>query len=202
MPTSDTERRLRALEAMLARLVRVGEVVSTNPERGAVRVKFPDAGNTVSAELPVMARKTHRDKDYQMPDIGEPVLCLFLPIGPEVGFVLGATPTAKHTPPVASQDKWHKSWDDGTWLEYDRASHKLSVHVEGAVKVVAVGDMQAEVGGDATVTAQGNAVVDAALIDFKGGNGGATKGVVQGDCRCAFTGAPHPMISATVKGSR
>ncbi len=30
---------------------------------------------------------------------------------------------------------------------------------------------------------------------------GLTKGVVQGDCICAFTGGPHPMTSLTVKAS-
>lgn len=37
-------------------------------------------------------------------------------------------------------------------------------------------------------------------IDMDGGSGG-TKGVVQGGCLCAFTGAPHGQFSATVKAS-
>lgn len=225
MQTSDTERRLRALEATLARLVRVAEVVSTNPGRGAVCVKFLDAGGTVSAWLPVLARKTHRDADYQMPDIGQPVLCLFLPGGREVGFVLGSAYTARHQPPVASQDKWHKSWEDGTWLEYDRAGHVLSGHVEGDVQIdvsggieisagenreIVVsknqdlethGDKTDTVGGSYTITVQGRAAVEAESIELRGGNGGAAKGIVQADCLCAFTGAPHPMISSNVKGS-
>lgn len=38
-------------------------------------------------------------------------------------------------------------------------------------------------------------------IELDGG-GGAVKGIVQGDCICALTGAPHIMVSATVKGSK
>lgn len=32
--------------------------------------------------------------------------------------------------------------------------------------------------------------------------GGTAKGIVQADCVCAYTGQPHPMVSATVKGSK
>jgi len=34
------------------------------------------------------------------------------------------------------------------------------------------------------------------------GSGGTPKGIVQGDCLCAFTGQPHAMISITVKGTK
>lgn len=40
-----------------------------------------------------------------------------------------------------------------------------------------------------------------ATVELKGATGAAVKGLVQGDCLCAFTGQPHPMVSATVKGS-
>ncbi len=48
--------------------------------------------------------------------------------------------------------------------------------------------------GKATVKAEGG-------IDADGAGDGAVKGIVQGDCLCAFTGMPHPHVSATVKGS-
>ena len=48
--------------------------------------------------------------------------------------------------------------------------------------------------GSATVTADGGVSID-------GQGSGVTNGIVQGQCVCAFTGAPHAMISGTVKGS-
>lgn len=39
-------------------------------------------------------------------------------------------------------------------------------------------------------------------VTIDGGGSGATKGCVQGDCICAYTGQPHPMVSATVKASK
>lgn len=54
--------------------------------------------------------------------------------------------------------------------------------------------------GSITATATGSATINASGIGLKGG---ATTpiGVVQGNCVCAFTGAPHPQISATVKAT-
>ncbi len=51
------------------------------------------------------------------------------------------------------------------------------------------------------VTTTGNTTVKSAVIMLKGGNGAAAVGVVQGNCVCAFTGAPHPQVSATVDAS-
>lgn len=51
------------------------------------------------------------------------------------------------------------------------------------------------------ITTTGDTTVSSAVIWLKGGNGGASKGVVQGDCVCAFTGAPHPQVSSNVEGS-
>lgn len=56
-------------------------------------------------------------------------------------------------------------------------------------------------GKEISVHSGGKVMVDAAtLIDMKVGT--ATKGVVQGDCICHFTGLPHGDLSATVKASK
>ncbi|MES2048847.1 MAG: hypothetical protein V4447_10630 [Pseudomonadota bacterium] len=54
--------------------------------------------------------------------------------------------------------------------------------------------------GPITATAQGSATIAANGITLKGG---ATIpiGVVQGNCVCAFTGAPHPQISSNVEAT-
>lgn len=41
----------------------------------------------------------------------------------------------------------------------------------------------------------------AGTVEIKGTLTAAVKGIVQGDCLCAYTGALHPMISSNVKGS-
>jgi len=74
----------------------------------------------------------------------------------------------------------------------------ITVEAGGELNVTAVGAVTVNTDADATVTAKGKATIKAASIDL---NAGAMKGLVQGDCACAFTGLPHGQVSATVKGS-
>lgn len=56
-------------------------------------------------------------------------------------------------------------------------------------------------GKEISIHSGGKVMVDAAtLIDLKAGS--ATKGVVQGDCICQFTGLPHSDVSISVKASK
>ena len=63
-----------------------------------------------------------------------------------------------------------------------------------------VADINVTGSGVANITVTGKATITASEVDLVG-TGGTAKGVVQADCLCAFTGAPHVMISAKVKGS-
>ena len=121
---------------MLGELIKVGVVTNTYPDEAKVRVKIVSSDDEISYKLPVVVRKTQDDKDYWMPDIGEHVVCLFLGNGVEDGFVLGAIYSDKDKVPVESQDKWHKTFKDGTTIEYDRKSHVLSIHSVGDIAIV------------------------------------------------------------------
>lgn len=60
---------------------KVGEVVTTYPDRHSARVKFADLDDKVSAELPVLSH-------IEMPKINESVLCVF--VGKSDGFIIGS----------------------------------------------------------------------------------------------------------------
>lgn len=171
---NDVLRRLEALEAVVMRMVRVGVVTSVAPGKGTVRVQLPDvhAGGAplLTRELPVRFDKTGQDKQYQMPDVGEHVVCLFLPTGQEEGCVIGAIYSEADTVPVADPDKRHISFQDGTWFEYDRSKHELTGHiVNGSAELTIDRDLTADVGGtavarvgeDLSVDVEGNAIVTA-----------------------------------------
>lgn len=127
------EKRVKALEALLNQIFRVGEIDSIDPAAGTARAILPDSGNVVSHPLPVLSQKAHLDKFYTMPDIGEQVLCVFLPNGLEQGFILGSMFSQIVSPPVSNPDKTHMKFKDGTTLEYDRATHKLTGQVQGDI---------------------------------------------------------------------
>lgn len=172
----------------LAQIIRVGFVNGRQPEKMRVKVTIPD---TVGKELitdwlPVLCPRACEDMQYDLPDIGDQVLCLFLPYGLEQGFVVGAM-YGKGTPPVQSGEKWHRKFKDGTWLEYDRATHKLTAYVEGDCEITAKGNISQKVEGNVAMQSQGptgisseNALFMQAPTMAMSGKGGATKATMQG----------------------
>lgn len=115
---------------------------------------FGDRDEMVSYDLPVMVRNTLKNKDYWMPDIDEVVLCVFLPIGLEAGFIMGGFYTKPVPRPATTGAKRVVEFEDGTRAEYDRATHTLLADVKGAAEIKTTGNLTAEVGQalEATVT--------------------------------------------------
>lgn len=148
MSLSEIHRRLDLLESSLAHVIRVGVVVATDPAAGTARVQFQDADGLVSYPFPVMQRKTLKDRDYHMPDIGEHVACICLGYGLEQGVCLGAIYSRADVPPVADQDKRHVEFEDGSWFQYDRRAHRLSGEIVSGEVVLKVGKgVQLTLGG-------------------------------------------------------
>ena len=145
----------------MAQMIRVGFVNARQPEKMRVKVTVRDTtgAQLVTDWLPVLCPRASGDMQYDLPDIGDQVLCLFLPYGLEQGFVIGAM-YGKQVPPVQSGDKWHRKFADGTTLEYDRGAHKLSINVQG--------DFQLEVTGKINVKAGGPMTLEAPIIYERG----------------------------------
>lgn len=162
---ADMDARMDRIEEMIRHLARVGLVVSSDPDAGTVRVQLGDADNLVSYDLPVLQRQTLRTKDYSIPDVGEQVLCAFLPFGIEQGFVLGAMFSRADAVPVADQDKRHTDFGDGSWVQYDRAAHRMQAHVEAGELRVSVGK------GASIVVEEGRVVIQSqkAEVDIDSG---------------------------------
>ena len=115
--------------------VRIGEVSSIDPVKCTARVVFDDEESMVSYDLPVLQRNTMGNRDYQMPEVGEDVVCLFRSGGCEDGFIIGSFYAGQVTPPETSPDKRTVVFRDDTKVSYDRASHKLSVQIDGTTIV-------------------------------------------------------------------
>lgn len=166
--SADTDRKFADFNSRLAHLLRLCEVTSSYPERGTVRVRISDARTgeapLISGELAVLHQRTGTDKSYWLPDVGEHVACLFLPFGRESGVVLGGLYSSADPVPVASRDKAHLRWADGTILEYDRAEHKLTGNVAGEIDLSCTGDARIDAGGDIDAAAAGEARVQATAV--------------------------------------
>jgi phage baseplate assembly protein V len=183
---ADLLRRVAELEDRQAQTARLGIVVEVLADVGAVRVQLPDADDMVSAPLPVLCRKSQDDKDYWLPDVGEEVLCVFLPQALEQGFVVGAFFNRQDVTPAASVDKRHMAFKDGTYWQYDRAAHKFTLHVNGDVQVTATGSISATADGDIEATAGGKINLTAPQVVITGniaasGPDGAGSNTINGD---------------------
>ena len=122
---------------------KIGVVAETDPATHSARVRFDDLDGLETMRLPVGVHKSLKDKSYWMPDVGEHVSCL-LDLNAETGVILCAIYSEADVPPVNSQDKRHVTFSDGTWVEYDRAEHRLEVHCVGDIGIFAGGHLALE----------------------------------------------------------
>ncbi len=118
-------------ERQLSMVIRVGEVTATNPSAHKVSVTFDDDDGQTSGELPVIVPNTIDNHDHAMPDVGEDVLCIFLPTGTEEGFVLGSFYAGNVADPESSQDVRATKFKDDTRIAYDRSSHTYTIDIDG-----------------------------------------------------------------------
>ena len=162
------EQRFLELESIVKNMVKVGIVESFNEDNETARVVFEDA-NLKSYDLPIMVKQTKDNKDYWVPDIDEPVICIFLPTGIESGFILGAYYNQKDKPPVIDQNKRTVKFKDGTIIEYDRKQHKLTADVKGDIDIKATGKVDMIVNGDISLQSGANIILTANRIDFNEG---------------------------------
>lgn len=182
----------RIASDQIAQLARVGFVTARQPERHRVRVEFRDTVTAplVSGWLPVLAPRASADMAFDLPDVGDQVLCLFLGNGLEDGFVLGSMYGAQK-PPVSSGDKFHRTFSDGTTLEYDRKAHKLTASVKGDVEAHVTGNIEVTLQGNGKMTADGALELTSAqsiglntpALTMGGAGGGGTEAATQGNIR-------------------
>lgn len=122
----------------------VGIVCAVNAATGWARVRLPAYDNLETAELPMLQRRTHKDKALDLPDIGEQVAVILDRRG-EDGVILGAIwSEADPVPQADGPDVDVRHYEDGTLLRYDRKAHKLTAEVKGSVDIVADGVVRAE----------------------------------------------------------
>jgi phage baseplate assembly protein gpV len=121
-------------EGVMKNLIRIGKVSSINYEGGKVRVVFPDKDNLVSSELPMLSA------EYNIPEVGDAVLCIFLPNGITQGFCLGKFFSQKNIPREAGDGIYYKDFFGEAFARYDKSSKTLTlnaenIRVEGNLKI-------------------------------------------------------------------
>lgn len=117
---------------MLKKLLNVicfGIVDSINEKEGTVRVIFPDRDNSTSQYLPLLSN------EYNMPKIGEQVLCLFLTNDTENGVAIGPFYSDVKKTPVQNKNIYMKKIDDDLTLQYNKSSKKLTINATNEIVI-------------------------------------------------------------------
>lgn len=170
---------LEQLYTLLLQVIRMGKVTARNAELHKVQVKVADTCGAplITDFLPVLSQRTVNDCEYDLPDIGQDVVVIFMPNGLETGFVLGGFYNTNQKPNQTNPDIYQHSFKDGTFLQYDRAAHVLTADVKGDIVAKATGNADINVdgnvtetvGGDLSATVSGNiSVASSSAVTIKG----------------------------------
>lgn len=117
---------------------------------------------------PVLMRTSLKDKESWPLNVQEHVVCL-CNSHCEDGVILGAIHS--EADPVdggAGPGKFRKVFDDGSVIEYDKTTHKLTANIVGQVEIKATLDIKAS--SETTITAEATvqANIEAPIIQLKG----------------------------------
>jgi phage baseplate assembly protein V len=117
----------KVLMKILKNIIRTGKVSSINYDKGTVKVTFPDKDDIVTRDLPYLSF------EYNMPDVGDTVLCVFLPNGISKGFCLGQPYSLKNMPVQPGPQYYYKNIYDEAFYQYDKNTKTLTIDAENIV---------------------------------------------------------------------
>lgn len=152
------ERRLSALEANRGSSLRFGTVTESNVA-GSARVQLHDGDDMVSHPVRTLHRRTLKDQDQCLPDVGEQVAVLFSGQGLEEGCILGATYSQQDAAPGQDQPMQFYRFEDGTVISYDRTKHKFYADIKGDADITVKEKATIRVKGEVLVEAEKDATV-------------------------------------------
>lgn len=136
-------------------------------EPGFARVQFEE-DDIVSPLWPVLSRTSLKDKESWVLNVNEHVVCL-CDERCEEGVILGCIANKVDTVEEgAGPGKFRKVFEDGTILEYDKNTSKLTADIKGSVKITATGDIEADSDTNIKATAIVMATIEAPVIQLRG----------------------------------
>jgi len=155
------------ISMVISRLLRIGQVSSVDPGKCRARVAFDDlkdgAGNPlVTADVQILQQRSVNAQNFNMPEIGEHVLCLFLANGFEEGFIIGTQYTDGNLPSHGNQGLYYTEYADGALVEYDLNQSLMKVNAAKDIEVKVAGDSTVESEKDITVKVEGDIKIEAA----------------------------------------
>lgn len=156
--------------------VREGTVSAVYPQRHSARVTFEDRDGLVSSELPILTNFAHKNKAFNMVDVGDRVVCLCVSndLTSGGGYIIGAIFSGWDLPVVNDQDVTQVNFSDGAYFTYNRRTHVFQFKsAEGSTFTHngANGDLTIENNGNIKISGHGWLKMDIdKRIDINGGD--------------------------------
>jgi phage baseplate assembly protein V len=197
----DIKDRLADLERGATRVFRYGVVDTVDRTKCRVTVTFPLSStvdpttgkvvprNVKSGGMPVLVKQSVKNRDYWMPDVGERVLCLFLPNDSDTGFVLGSFYSDEDPIPDGAEDEGMRvvQLADGARFEYSTDDS------EGHAQV---GDVDIEIAADHVSVLAGNLETEFTADYIRMGGDDATQPFVRGTDHKTLLSALIDLVAA------
>lgn len=138
--------------------------IVTEVKKGFAKVAFNDE-DIVTDFLPMLVRKSMKDKDSWPLDVNEQVVCIMDEYC-ESGVIIGAIYSDEDAPDGGEgPGKFRKKFEDGTVIEYDKGSKVLTANVKGKVDLIADDDIKVTGSKNVEITATVKAKVTAPNIE-------------------------------------
>ncbi len=138
---ADIKTKLSDVLSMLRKLVCIGEVSKVDAQLRRVKVTFPGLRYPESDWLPVLGMRSKSVSISCNLEVGEQVLCLFIPSGSMMsGYVLGSMANKFAKPYIANVDKFGVQFKDGTLLEYDQSKATGVLKIKGSEPTITVNE--------------------------------------------------------------
>ena len=116
------------IDNVLRHIIRIGTVTAIDDASGYVQVNFDDRDDA-PRDIPMFSLI----KEYNMPDIDDPVWCLFIPFAPD-GICLGRWfDNEANKPPVNNRNIWHKALRKKGSMSFDDDSETLTINAKNIV---------------------------------------------------------------------
>lgn len=108
-------------------MLKYGTVTEVDP-KGFVRVKIEE-DEIVTQPIAVIFRRTSKDKDYMLPDVGDHVACL-VDENCEDGVCLGAIYSEADAAPYTDANKSGVKFSNGDVIEFDRTARLYHIKTD------------------------------------------------------------------------
>lgn len=136
-------------DRMLGNVIQIGRIKDVDAAQGLVTV---DLDGPVTGWIPWIQKRSGDDKEWSVPSAGEQV-AIAAPSGElSAAFVIGSLSSDSNPNAGDSADKPRTVYSDGTVVEYDKASHTMTIDTSASSGTVIIKCNTATIQADTSVT--------------------------------------------------